>query len=82
MNRDRRLRRLEWLHIRQLAAEAGAPYGLTAEDILEGARRLAALSDAEQNAEFADALAEAQARGDHEAVRILTQGWAAVRSYH
>jgi hypothetical protein len=81
MSFERRLQRLERLHIRQLAAEAGAPYGLTADDILEGARRLAALSDAEQNAEFADALAEAQARGDHEAVRILTAGWATVRSY-
>ena len=79
MSFERRLRRLERLHIRQLAAEAGKPYGFRADDILEEARRLAALSDAEQNAEFADALAEAQARGDHEAARILTQGWAAVR---
>jgi hypothetical protein len=65
MSFERRLQRLERLHIRQLAAEAGAPYGLTADDILEGARRFAALSHAEQNAECADALAEAQARGDH-----------------
>ena len=81
MSRDRRLRRLEWQYIRQLAAEAGKPYGFSADDILDEARRLVALSDAEQDAEFADALAQAQVRGDHGAVRILTEGWAAVHSY-
>jgi hypothetical protein len=78
---ERRLQRLERLHIQQLATEVGKPYGLSADDILDEARRLVALSAAEQDAEFADALAQAQARGDPEAVRILSEGWAAVRSY-
>ena len=80
MSRDRRLRRSEWQYIRQLAAEAGKPYGFSADDILDEARRLVVLSDAEQDAECADALAQAQVRGDHGAMRILTAGCAAVRS--
>jgi hypothetical protein len=78
----RRLERLEYAHLRRLAAEAGKPYGLSADDILDEARRFVALSDAEQDAECADALAQAQARGDHNAAHLLTEGWAAVRSYH
>ena len=81
MSFERRLQRLERLHIRQLATEAGKLYGLSADDILDEARRLLVLSAAEQGAEFADALAQAQARGDQEAVGILSEGWAAVRSY-
>jgi hypothetical protein len=81
MSRDHRLRRLEWQYIRQLAAEAGKPYGIRADDMLEETRHLASLSKAEQDAGCADALAQAQARGDHEAVCILTHGWAAVCSY-
>ena len=77
----RRLERLEYAHLRRLAANAGKPYGLSADDILDEVRHLVALSAAEQDAECADALAQAQARGDQEAVRLLTQGWAAVRSY-
>jgi hypothetical protein len=79
MSRDRRLRRFEWQVIRQLTAEAGKPYGFRADDMLDDARRLVARSEAEQEAEFADAVAQAQARGDHAAVCLLTDGWAAVR---
>ena len=81
MSCERRLQRLERFHIRQLATVAGKPYGLSADAILDEARRLLVLSDAEQDAEFADAVAQAQSRGDQDAVRILSQGWAAVRSY-
>ena len=77
----RRLERLEYALLRRLAANGGKPYGFSADDILDEARRLVALSDAEQDAECADALAQAQARGDHDAVRLLDEGWAAVRSY-
>ena len=77
----RRLERLEYAHLRRMAANAGKPYGLSADDILDEARHLMTLSAAELDAECADALAEAQARGDHEVVRILTHGWTAVRSY-
>ena len=76
-----RLRRIERQYIRPLAAEAGKPHGFSADDMLEEVRRLTALSAAVQDAELADAVAQAQARGDHEAVRRLTRGWAAVRSY-
>jgi hypothetical protein len=48
--------------------------------MLEEAQRFVARSEAEHDAVCADALAQAQARGDHAAVRLLTDGWAAVRS--
>jgi hypothetical protein len=44
----RRLDRLDWQHIRRLAAEAGQPFGFTADDILEEARRIFALPEAAQ----------------------------------
>jgi len=43
MNLDRRLNALEWYEIRRLAAEAGRPYGLTADEVLDEARALLAL---------------------------------------
>jgi hypothetical protein len=49
--------------------------------MLEEAQRFVARSEAEHDAECSDAVAQAQARGDHAAVRLLTDGWAAVRSY-
>jgi hypothetical protein len=48
----RRLERLDWQHIRQLAAEAGQPFGFTADDILEEARRIFALPEAVQRREL------------------------------
>ena len=40
--------------------------------MLDEARRLVALSPVEQDAELADAVAQAQARGDDDVVRLLT----------
>jgi hypothetical protein len=48
----RRLERLAWQHIRQLAAEAGRPFGFTADDILDEARRIFALPEAAQRREL------------------------------
>lgn len=48
----RRIHACEHTFIRRLAAEAGAPYGVTADDLLEEARRFFALSLAEQLAEL------------------------------
>jgi hypothetical protein len=47
----RRLERLDWQHIRQLAADAGRPFGFTADDILEEARRMFARPAAAQRRE-------------------------------
>jgi L-arabinose isomerase len=81
MSQLKRLQRLEHQYLGRLVQPEAEAYGVDVEELLDEARRFFALSDAEQDAEFADALAQAQARGDHEAVRILTHGWAAVRSY-
>jgi hypothetical protein len=48
----RRLERLDWQHIRQLAADAGQPFGFTADDILEEARRIFARPEAAQRREL------------------------------
>ena len=78
---ERRIQRLEAQCIRQEVASIALEYGVSVEELLDEARRLAELSDAEQDPECADELAQAQARGDDEGVRILSEGWAAIRSY-
>lgn len=44
----RRLERLEYENLRRMAAKAGQPYGYSAEDILNEARRVLALPDDKQ----------------------------------
>ena len=55
MNHRRRVERLEYQQLIELAAEAGRPYGLSAEDVLAEARRFVRLSPAVPAAEL-DAL--------------------------
>jgi hypothetical protein len=50
----RRLTRVEAAHIYRLAAEAGQRYGLTAEEVLDEARRFLAITPAEQAQRFAE----------------------------
>jgi hypothetical protein len=65
---ERRLARLEMAHIRQLAAEAGAPHGFTADDILDEARRFFALPLEEQLAALEVVADELE---DYQALRAL-----------
>jgi hypothetical protein len=44
----RRLERLEYAHLRRLAAKAGKPYGFSADQVLDEARRVLALPDDQQ----------------------------------
>ena len=52
MTYRRRVERLEYQRLLELAAEAGAPYGLSGEDVLAEARAFLALSPAAQAAEL------------------------------
>jgi hypothetical protein len=52
MTRRNRLQRLEVAHLRHLLTEAGAPYGLSADEIMDEATRYFALSLAAQLAEL------------------------------
>jgi hypothetical protein len=52
VNAKARLIKLHLAYIRQLAAEAGAPYGLTADDVLEEARAFLALPPEVQQREL------------------------------
>jgi hypothetical protein len=81
MSVERRLERLEQQYIWQIVTDTAQEYGVPIDELLDETRRFFALTDDEQDAKLAASLAEAEARGDHEAVRILTHGWAAVRSY-
>jgi hypothetical protein len=45
---QRRLERLEYAHLRHMAAKAGKPYGFGADKILDEARRMLALPEDEQ----------------------------------
>jgi hypothetical protein len=44
----RRLERLEYAHVRHMAAKAGQPYGYSADQVLDEARRVLALPDDQQ----------------------------------
>jgi hypothetical protein len=44
----RRLERLEYDHLRHLAAKAGQPHGFTADQVLDEARRVLALPNDQQ----------------------------------
>lgn len=81
MSRRTRLQRLEHQYLRRLVQPEAEACGLDPEELLDECRRFFAWSDAQQDAEFADSLAKAQAAGDEAHVRILTEGWAAIRSY-
>ena len=50
----RRLEQLEYVRLRRLAGELGKPYGLSADRILDEARRVLALPEAEQRQIFKD----------------------------
>jgi hypothetical protein len=65
------------LLVRPIALE----YGVDPDELIEDARLFLALSDAEQDAELAASIAAAKAEGNEEHVRILTEGWAALRAY-
>jgi hypothetical protein len=47
-DRRRRLERLEYAHLRHMAAKAGKPYGFSADQVLAEARRVLALPDDQQ----------------------------------
>jgi hypothetical protein len=68
---EQRLRRCEYARLRRMAADAGAPYGVSADRILAAMRRFYALPDAEQRAMFADfyATLTAQEARDLDAIR-------------
>jgi hypothetical protein len=60
---ERRLVRCEEAHIRQLAAQAGAPYGVSADGLLEEARQFFVLPLAEQLAAMASITPELRCEG-------------------
>ena len=78
---DRRLRRLEAQRTWAVVQLTTAEYGIDAQALLDEVRHFFALTEAEQDAELEASIAQAETNGDTESVRILTEGWAAVRSY-
>jgi hypothetical protein len=80
-NAERRLERLERRYIRHLVADTAREYSIDVDEFVEDIWRFCALADDEQDREFATSIAEAEARGDTDDVRILRDGWAAIRSY-
>ncbi len=78
---ETRLARLEAQYIRSVVEPIAAEYGLDLDELLEDIRRFFTLTDAEQDAQLAAEIAQAEAKGNAEHVRILTEGWQALRSY-
>jgi hypothetical protein len=81
MSHKARLARLEAQYLRSIVAPIAAEYGIDPDELIEEARQFLTMSDAEVDAQLAAEIAEADARGDAEAVRILTDGWEALKSY-
>jgi hypothetical protein len=77
----KRLERLEAQRLRAMVSPIAAEYGVDPDELIDETRRFFALTDAQQDAEFAAAIAQATARGDAEHVRLLTEGWQALKSY-
>jgi hypothetical protein len=77
---ETRLARLEAQMVRALVAPIAAEYGIELDELIKEARQFLVMSDAEVDARLAAEIAEADARGDAEAVRILRDGWEALKS--
>jgi hypothetical protein len=79
--RERRLQRLEAHYLRTIVAPMAQEYGLSVDELVVEVTSFMALSDAEQDAELTAQIADAEARGDADEVRILREAWDAIRSY-
>ena len=80
-NLDARLRRLEQRYIRSIVQDTAVEYGLDVDELVDDCRRFFALTDQQQDTQMAAEIAQAEAEGDAEHVRILTEGWEAIKSY-
>jgi hypothetical protein len=80
-NLDARLKRLEHDYIRSSIRETAIEYEIAPDELMDECQRFFRLSDAQQDAELAAAIAQAEAEGEAEQVRILTDGWEAIKSY-
>ena len=78
---QKRLSRLEAQMLKAVVSPIAAEFGLDPDELIDATRRFFALTEAEQDAELTAAIAQATAEGDAEHIRILTEGWQAVRSY-
>jgi hypothetical protein len=81
MSLDARLTRLEREYIRSIVQAEADAYGLDVDELVDECRRFLALTDAEQDAEMSALITQAEAEGDAEHIRILTEGWQAIKSY-
>lgn len=77
----KRMARLEARWLRAIVQPVAEEYGLDVGELIADTRRFFALTDAEQDAEFAAKIAQAAAEGDAEHVHILQDGWEAIKSY-
>jgi hypothetical protein len=78
---ETRLARLERQMLHALVQPIAAEYGIDLDELIADARRFFALTDAAQDAQLAAELAQAEAEGNAEHVRILIEGWQALKSY-
>ena len=76
-----RLTRLEAQYLRSVVEPIAREYGIDPDELIAEARQFLVMSDAEVDAHLAAAIAQAEAAGDAEGVRILTDGWAELKSY-
>jgi hypothetical protein len=78
---ETRLTRLEAQFIRSVVEPIALAYGIDPDALIAEARQFLVMSDAEVDARLAAEIAQAKAEGNAEHVRILTEGWAELKSY-
>jgi hypothetical protein len=81
MSHAQRLTRLEAAYLRSIVAPIATEYGIDPDELIEEARQFLKMSDAEVDARLAAEIAKAEAEGNAEHVRMLTEGWDALKSY-
>jgi hypothetical protein len=81
MSLGRRLERLERQYLQTQIQPIADEFGMDIEALIEECQRFFALSDAQQDEELKALLEDAHARGDEDTVRIVSEGWARLRSY-
>jgi hypothetical protein len=80
MSLESRITRLEYEMWRAELEPIALKYGVNLHEAIAYCYRFIAMSDAEQDIELAAELAEAEAHGDAESLRILREGWEVLKS--
>lgn len=72
---------LEHLRLQLIIRPIAQEFGIDPKELIDEARQFFALTDAEQDREFERMIALAEVEGSEEDVRVMREGWAAIKEY-